>query len=357
MFRQFVWDLYKKLETSEHRLLYLFLEVTRACNLACLHCGSDCGADGAEDCGAEDRASRLTPDDWFALVDAVSARYSPELMFVITGGEPLLWPSLEELGRRIVTRGRRWGLVTNGFALDERRLTGLVASGLESVTVSLDGDAAAHNRLRGNREAYERALRAIRLVGASPIRFRDVVTCVHPANALKLDSIAETLIDAGIPAWRLFRIFPLGRARNNPGLVLDRKASLALVEWIRANRPAYAKRGLAVDFSCEGFFPFSLDRKIRREPFFCRSGINIAAIRCDGIITGCANNGPAFFEGSVLTDDFAEVWEKGFRRLRDREWMRTGLCAGCRHFNHCQGGSAHLWDAEASSPAFCYLRG
>jgi len=348
VFRQFFWDQYKKLETSEHRLLYLFLEVTRACNLACLHCGSDCGA--------RDRASRLTPENWFALVDAVSARSDPELMFVVTGGEPLVWPHLDELGRRIRSRGRRWGLVTNGFALDAARLDRLVAAGLTSITVSLDGDEAAHNNLRGHPGAYERALAAVRLVGAAPIELRDVVTCVYPGNRDQLELIAETLIASGIPAWRLFRIFPLGRAKDNPDLRLNRERSMELVEWVKTNRPVYAKRGLAVDFSCEGWFPYSLDRKIRREPFFCRAGINIATVRCDGVVTGCANNGPDFFEGNVRSDDFAALWDEGFRRFRDRSWMRSGLCADCRHFRHCRGGAVHLWDAEAHSPAFCYLR-
>jgi MoaA/NifB/PqqE/SkfB family radical SAM enzyme len=137
----------------------------------------------------------------------------------------------------------------------EHRLERLVAAGLTSVTVSLDGDEAARNSLRGHPRAYERALGAVRLVGNSSIEFLDVVTCVHPGNLKKLDLIAETLIASGIPAWRLFRIFPLGRAENNHDLHLNRARSMELVEWVKTNRSVYAKRGLAVDFSCEGWFP------------------------------------------------------------------------------------------------------
>ncbi len=345
MLRQLFWQKYKSLEIREHRLLYLFLEVTRSCNLSCRHCGSDCGAN--------DRSAVLSAGDWNAIVDAVSARYSRDLLFVITGGEPLVWPGLEGLCRRIRSRGRRWGMVTNGFLLDERRLAGLLDAGIGSITVSLDGDEEAHNGLRGHPQAYARALHALRLVGAADIPFRDAVTCVYPGNLEKLDLIAETLLGAGIPAWRLFRIFPLGRARGDASLMLDERSTMRLVEWIRVRRLLYARRGLRVDLSCEGWYPFALDRRIRTEPFFCRSGVNIATIRCDGAITGCANNGPAFQEGNIFRDDFAVLWEKGFLKLRDRSWMRRGICAQCGHFRQCGGGSAHLWDVEAGSILFC----
>ena len=347
-FRQFLWDRYTALETAQHRLLYLFLEVTRACNLSCRHCGSDCGAD--------DRSAVLSLRDWREIVDRVAARFSREVTFVITGGEPLVWPHLAELGEWITRRGRAWGLVTNGMALSARRLARLEQCGLGSMTISLDGDEAAHNFLRGNPDAYRRALAAIRLAGASSIPLRDVVTCVYPGNLDRLATVAETLLTAGIPAWRLFRIFPLGRARNDAVLTLDRRQTRRMVDWIKEHRPRYARRGLRVDFSCEGWFPFSLDRRIRSEPFFCRSGINIATIRCDGVITGCDNNGPAFFEGNIFKDDFAAVWENGFARLRRREWMRRGICRDCRRFRHCRGGAAHLWGEDADGPAFCYVR-
>jgi len=346
--RQFFYDRYKALETREHRLLYLFLEVTRACNLSCLHCGSDCGA--------ENTTPVLAPQDWFSLVDQVAARFSKDLLFVVTGGEPLAWPHLAALGRRISAAQRRWGMVTNGFTLDRSALTELTDAGLASITVSLDGDEAAHNFLRNNPLAHARAVRAIELVGKSRIPFRDVVTCVFPRNLRALSGIADSLVDLGVSHWRLFRIFPLGRAKNNPDLLLSRAQSWEMLEWIRENRRSYRRAGLTINLSCEGWLPFALDRRIRIEPFFCRSGISIASILCDGTVTGCANNGPAFHEGNIFSHDFARIWDTGFRKLRDREWMRTGICADCRDFPHCRGGSAHQWDQGARSPSFCYIR-
>ena len=98
--RQLLYNLYRDIAVSQHELLYLFLEVTRACNLSCRHCGSDCGTEQA--------GPVLTPESWLSIVDHVSARFSPSLVFVITGGEPLTWPHLATLGARIARNGRRW---------------------------------------------------------------------------------------------------------------------------------------------------------------------------------------------------------------------------------------------------------
>lgn len=346
-FRQFFYDRYRDIETAEHRLLYLFLEVTRRCNLSCRHCGSDCGSD--------DRGPVLSPESWFSIVDYVSARFSKDLVFVVTGGEPLIWPHLAALGRRIQGNGRRWGMVTNGHALDARTLADLCGAGLGSITISLDGCREAHNYLRNDGRAFDRTMVAIDLAGGSAIPMKDVVTCVHPGNLDDLPPLARILLDRRIPRWRLFRIFPRGRAALDPGLILDRGQCLGVIEWIRRNRRIYRKAGLTVDWSCEGWLPFALDRRVRSEPYFCRAGIQIASILCDGTVTGCPNNGPMFHAGHVARGDFARIWENGFDRLRDRTWMRKGRCVACRHFPHCRGGSAHLWDDAADSPSFCLM--
>jgi radical SAM protein with 4Fe4S-binding SPASM domain len=346
--RQFFHDRYKALEVSDHPLLYLFLEITRKCNLACLHCGSDCRA--------ENGTPVLTPESWLSIIDYISERFSKDLMFVITGGEPLTYPHLERIAEKIKANKRTWGMVTNGFGLDRKRLAALESAGLASATISLDGNRESHTHLRNHPHAYERAVNAIALLGESGIPFKDVVTCVYPKNLASLSSVAEILLDCRIPYWRLFRIFPHGRARSHPELFLSHEENGRLLEWIMENRPKYREAGLTVNLSCEGWFPYSLDRKLRSEPFFCRAGINIASILADGTVTGCANNGPAFFEGNIVQDDFARLWKKGFGKFRERSWMRKGLCSACPHFPHCQGGSVHLWNRAADSAEFCYMR-
>ena len=106
-----------------HPLEQLFWECTLRCNLACRHCGSDCTA-----CAT---APDMPLEDFLGVLDDVNAHCLPHSVFVIvTGGEPLMRPDLEECGRGIYERGFAWGMVSNGFALTEERLERLIASGM-----------------------------------------------------------------------------------------------------------------------------------------------------------------------------------------------------------------------------------
>lgn len=341
-------NLYKNIETKDHELLYLFLEVTRRCNMNCLHCGSDCKN--------EKNSPEFTTDSLLKIVDYCADHFSPSLAFVITGGEPLVRGDLETVCKRIVERKRRWGMVTNGLLLTPERFASLEDAGLYSMTISIDGIGTTHDRLRNRKGAYEQVLSALSLLGASKASFKDAVTCVFPANLPELDRIAEVLLERGITSWRLFRIFPSGRAKGNAELLLDYDSTMKLLDWIAGNRPKYLKRGLDVSYSCEGYLPMKIDKKVRPFPFFCRAGINIGAILADGSITGCSNNAECFYEGNIMKDDLATVWDNGFKKFRDRNWMTKGACADCAEFAKCKGSSIHLWHDLESGPAFCYVK-
>jgi radical SAM enzyme (rSAM/lipoprotein system) len=340
--------LYRRLETAAHPLRYLFLEVTSRCNLRCLHCGSDCGRTS--------RPDELTTDEWVALVDRLAARFDPrEVLLVITGGEPLCRPGLAEILDRIHARGFAWGMVSNGWSLSARTLDALLARGLASLTVSLDGLAPSHDWLRGVPGSFDRALCAVRAAVAAGARLPafDVVTCANPRNLAELPAVRALLQAERVPAWRLFTIFPKGRARDNAEVLLPPDGMRAVLDFVAASRRERARDEMRVDFACEGYLPPARDRAVRDEPYFCRAGISIASILCDGAISVCPNVSRALVQGNVRSDDLADVWERRFESHRDRSWLRQGACAECRDFGRCQGNSLHLYDEAIGGPAFC----
>lgn len=340
--------LYRRLETAVHPLRYLFLEVTSRCTLRCLHCGSDCGR--------EPHDGELTTEEWVALVDRLAARFDPRgMILVVTGGEPLCRPGLDRILERMHARGFAFGLVSNGWALSPRVLDALLARGLASLTVSLDGLAASHDWLRGVQGSFERALAAIRAaVAAGPaLPAFDVVTCANPRNLPELPALRMLLEAEGVPAWRLFTIFPKGRAREHGEVLLPPDGIRAVLDFVAASRRARARDGMRVDFACEGYLPPARDRAVRDEPYFCRAGISIASVLCDGAISVCPSVSRALVQGNVRAHDLADVWERGFRPHRDRAWLRTGACAACRDFGRCLGNSLHLYDEVAGGPTFC----
>ncbi|MBN2441819.1 MAG: SPASM domain-containing protein [Spirochaetales bacterium] len=250
----------------------------------------------------------------------------------------------------------RWGMVTNGFALTRQKCDELIDAGIYSITLSLDGTEKSHNYIRNNNLAFKRAKEALDLLGSSKVPTVDVVTCVYPKNIEELDEIASLLLDANIKLWRLFRIFPSGRARKNREILLSFDQTCKMVDWVEKNRPLLKNQGLSVSLSCEGYLPFHRDRKVRDQPFFCRAGINIASILCDGTVTGCPNNDPTFYEGNIIKEDFIRMWLRGFSRFRKREWIKETECARCHELKYCMGGSIHLWELGKKKPRFCYVK-
>jgi radical SAM protein with 4Fe4S-binding SPASM domain len=348
--RRAAHPLYRKLETIVHPLRYLFLEITQRCNLRCLHCGSDCGQ--------QPRDGELSADEWLDFIDYLARLYPDRrgLFLVITGGEPLCHPRLDQILERIASCGFPYGMVTNGYALDRKAVRKLVDRRISSVTVSLDGMRESHEWLRGVEGSFDRAVEGLRILAGQPVRFLDAVTCVNPRNLDELPGIMDLLQRIGVRRWRLFSIFPKGRARDNGELLLSDDGIRRLMAWIEARRAELHHSDFALDFSCEGYLPPAVDRAVRDEPYFCRAGISIGSVLCDGAISACPNITRQLVQGNIRQDDFASVWEDGFRPFRDRAWMRTGDCAGCGHWGRCLGNSLHLWDDDARRTVLCHHR-
>ena len=86
--------------------------------------------------------------DFLGVLDNIAAHTNPHKVFVIiTGGEPLMRTDLEQCGRAIYDKGFPWGMVTNGLAMTRKRFDALLASGMHSATVSLDGLEEDHNNM------------------------------------------------------------------------------------------------------------------------------------------------------------------------------------------------------------------
>ena len=349
-----------------HPLRQLFWESTLRCNVACLHCGSDC------------TASALTPDmpkeDFLKVIDEeIVPHVNPNhVLIIISGGEPTMRKDLEEVGMALHKRGFPWGMVTNGVALTEERFRALRRAGLVSMTVSCDGAEDDHNWMRGSRFAWEGASRAIRLAAAETNLVRnskcendkclnskcsndkippgslsfvwDVVTCVNQRNRTKLPEIREMLWSMGVRDWRIFGIDPMGRAASNPELLLNDEEFRQMLDFIRSERQA----GRHVSYSCEGFLG-DYEAEVRDHLYQCAAGISIASILIDGSISACTSIRGKYYQGNIYKDHFWDVWENGFRSYRDRSWMKqTTPCNDCKVWRYCEGNGMHLRREDGS---------
>ncbi|MDR2138211.1 MAG: TIGR04133 family radical SAM/SPASM protein [Tannerella sp.] len=327
-----------------HELNMLFWECTLRCNLSCRHCGSDC------------RASAGQPDmpvgDFMNVIDQITPHVQPNrTMIVFTGGEALLRNDIEACGRELYRRGFPWGLVSNGLALTRRRLDSLLAAGLHSITVSLDGFEDAHNWLRRHPQSYAGALNAVRMLAGEKRIVWDAVTCVNRKNIGELSAFKEFLIDTGVKRWRIFTIFPVGRAAELPELQLSDKDFTATLDFIRATR---REGRIRLSYGCEGFLG-NYETEVRDAFYRCHAGVSIASVLADGAISACPSIRANFHQGTIYQDRFMDVWNERFQPFRNRDWARKGICADCRLFRYCEGNGMHLHDDQGNL-LFCHYR-
>ena len=315
-----------------HPLQQLFWESTLRCNVHCLHCGSDCSS------------SEVTPDmpaeDFLRVIDqSVTPHVDPhKVLIIISGGEPLMRTDLAQVGAALKRRGYPWGMVTNGLALTEKRFKELLAAGLRSIAISFDGLELDHNWLRQHPLSFEGATRAIKLAAATPLLTWDVVTCVNQRTINQLDEMQQYLWSIGVRNWRLITIDPMGRAEENPELLLTPDQHRQLLDYIREKR----KQGLHISYSCEGFMP-DYELEVRDHLFHCAAGVSVASILIDGSISACTSVRGKYYQGNIYKDDFWEVWENGFEPYRNRKWMKKlEPCNNCKLFRYCEGGGMHL---------------
>lgn len=318
-------------QAAQHPLRQIFWECTLRCNLRCRHCGSDCHVSSEQ--------KDMPFEDFEKVLRRVREAYDPhKICIVVSGGEPLMRADIARCGRRMHDLEFPWGMVSNGLLMTDRKIDELLTAGMRSATISLDGLEEDHTWMRGVPESFGRASHAIERLAAEPSFGFDVVTCVNRRNLPKLREIKEYLISLGLKSWRIFTVFPVGRAADDPELLLDEEQYRAVMDFIVATR----KEGrIALSYGCEGFLgPY--EGKVRDHLFTCQAGISVAGVRIDGAITACTSIRARFDQGNIHTDDFVDVWENRFTDMRDRSWARKGECAECRYWKWCHGNGMHL---------------
>lgn len=320
----------------------LFWECTLRCNVSCRHCGSDC------------RVVANQPDmpmeDFLKVVDSIAPHVEPnKVMVIFTGGEALVRKDIEQCGLELYRRGFPWGIVSNGLFLTRERLDSLLAAGLHSITISLDGFEEAHNWLRRHPKSYEKALNAVRMLIDEKEIIWDIVTCVNKKNIDTLPAFRQQLIDMGVKKWRIFTIFPVGRAAELPELQLSNEEFTYVLDFIRGTR----KEGqIHLSYGCEGFLG-EYETEVRDNFYQCNAGVSVASVLADGSISACPSIRANFHQGNIYKDSFMEVWNNGFKPFRNREWARKGICSDCSLFRYCEGNGMHLHD-DNGDLLFCH---
>lgn len=328
-------------------LTYLFWECTHRCNLRCVHCGSSCEPNA--------RTPELATEQVCAILDTIAQDFDARRIFVsITGGEPLLRADLFDVARHMCRLGMRPCVVSNGTLLGKEEAAKLADTGVDTISISIDGLAEQHEQVRG-KHTYKRAMAGITNAREAGFGIVEAITCVRPANLASLDQIEKAVRDAGANLWRLITIDRMGRAgAEQPDLWLEPPQVRELLDFIERRRKQLQNDpAFGVQFSCGGFLGPTRELAVRPGDGQCFAGLCVGSILCDGQVSACPSLPRSWAQGSALEQRFSTIWRTRFEAFRQTDWRRTGPCADCSWFGICKGGGLH--ERLAQPDCYCWL--
>ena len=330
----------------EPRLRHLFLELTLQCNERFFHCGSSCTPMRAED--------QLSLAEYRAILEQVKEDFDlTKLQLCITGGEPLLRPDFFEILGYAHALGFRWGMTSNAILITPGVARRLAETGMETISVSIDGLRETHDLLRGTPGGYDLAMRGIRnLLELGRFRAVQVTTVVNHENIGELDELFTIMDGLDIDSWRVVNLEPIGRALQWPSRMLTREDYLRLFSFIREKRQA----GYPVEYGCSHYLGPAWERELRDWYWVCNAGIYTASIMANGDIGACLDieRRPETVQGNIRQSRFRDVWEKRFELFRRDLSAGSAFCEGCPHADHCRGDAHHSWNYDKNEPMLCF---
>ena len=332
---------------EEPMLDYLFWEATLRCNLRCRHCGSDCGP--------YSQGPELTTEQVLAAFDTVAEDFDPEdITVTITGGEPLVRKDVFDVASHLARLGFFVSMVTNGTLVTKEVARRLKDSGVEGISVSIDGLESSHEYLRG-RGTYDKALQAVEHLASAGIEAVEVISTVWSRNLGELEDMERTYRAAGANLWRLITIDRMGRAEQDEEFWLDPAGVNALFDFIETRRKGLARSGedFHVSFSCGGFLGVRREDVVRPMNWECSAGLTVGSILADGSASACPSLPRSWAQGNVLERRFSDIWYSEFQDFRSHNFRRQGPCASCSWYPFCLGGGIH--ERLAQPDAFCWL--
>ena len=328
------------------RLVTLFFELTDACNMNCLHCGS---------CASPKNKRFLDTGLIKKVLDEVALEYDPhKILICYSGGEPLLHKDIYDLIEYATKKCFFCGITTNGTLINEENAKKLRDAGLRSVSISIDGTKEMHDWFRCQDGAYDRAMQGVKnLVKIGGI-YTQITTVIHKKSIDALDEIYNEVVKSGVHSWRPIGIDPIGRAIDHNELLLDGEDYKKLFGYISKMRGSTSDI-IEVTYGCSHYLGVPYEKETRDAYFLCHAGIMTASILCNGDIYGCMDieRRTELVQGNAYTDSFIDAWKNKFKVYRQNKAYLCKECSLCDEREFCCGESNHTWDYDKCSPIIC----
>lgn len=343
--------------------------ITRTCNLKCVHCYSD----------SEEKAysGELTTEEGKNLITDLVDFGIPALLF--SGGEPLVRKDIWELADHGKKLGLRMTLSTNGVLIDDKTAQKIKDIGFTYVGISLDGIGEVNDKFRGKDGAFKKAMRGFQNCVAvnQKVGLRMTLTRHNYEN---LHGIFDFIEAENIQRACFYHLVYAGRGESISGEDLTHEESRHAMDIILERTEDFHKRGLnkdilTVDNHVDG--PYLYLKLLEKNPEKAAQVKEMLEWNGGGRYSSGVSFADIDFFGNVHADQFwmhhtfgnvrdrrfGEIWQDEsdpvMNVLKHRLDNLKGKCTKCKFLMMC-GGSLRVradlvYDDPCAPDPACYL--
>ncbi len=356
-------------EKASQRRPIVVWNITRACNLKCIHCYNDSGS--------SDIRNEITTDKAKNVLDDLAQFAVPSVLF--SGGEPLMRNDLFELLGYARDKKLRTVISTNGTLITAEAADKIYKNGVSYVGISLDGIGQINDKFRGVNGAFDKAVKGIRNCQDAGIRVGLRLTLTQ-RNVEDLEKLFGFFEKENIERACFYHLVPSGRGGSIFNEDLTHAQTGAAIDTILARTKRFKQSGrktdiLTVDNHVDGVYLYLKLLKedpVRADAVWKLLTWNGGGLYSSGVGIGCIDyNGKVHPDqfwyhyqlGDIKEKKFSEIWsnpdEPLLKGLRNRREYVKGRCKVCKFFDSCGGGlrvraDLYFGDTWAPEPA-CYL--
>ncbi|MEK7773139.1 MAG: heme b synthase [Deltaproteobacteria bacterium] len=318
-------------------------EVTRSCNLDCIHCRA------AARFGPY--PNELTTKECFDFLDDVASFSNP--IMILTGGEPMMRDDIWEIARHGTDLGLRMVMAPCGFLVTEETVKKMIEAGIQRVSFSIDGATAeSHDDFRRVKGAFDSVMQAIENVKKAGLAFQ-VNTTITKHNLAELPRILDLVISLGAVAHHPFLLVPTGRGAQLKALEISPEDYEKTLTWFYEQRE---KVPLQFKPTCAPHY-YRIFRQKEREKGVtvtpethgldamskgCMGGQSFAFVSNAGKVQICG-----FLDvecGDIRKEPFHTIWDTSSVFEEMRAWDDyNGRCGYCEFRKVCGGCRARAF--------------
>ena len=289
-----------------------FIEITNNCNMKCKHCMN---------WSVKNANEGYSKEEIIKLLDELNELDTEEIY--ISGGEPLLYPYIDDAILYANSLGIKVTIATNG--LEIKKHLEVIKKGVHLVSMSFDGIGKTHDKMRGTPGAFDNCINMFKLLKENNIKVR-ISSMIWKDNITQLEEMISLAKNSGVSKVNLAYLIPEGRVKNNKEIIIPSSEYKYIAQKVIKLREKYKSE----DFDIE----LRRITNLNKNSIDCPGGKNLLHINVNGKVSPCS-----WIAKIDKNNEFSDIWPKkslkeclkkfrNLEKIKEERKLKYGYC-GC----------------------------